>query len=473
MVNLFRKKSVDAFVEAGRKTALKRELGSWDLAMLGIGAIIGTGIFVLTGIGAKKAGPALILSFILAGLACLFAAFTYAEFASMVPVSGSVYTYSYATLGEFIAWIIGWDLILEYLLAVSAVSVGWSGYFQSLLKGIGIELPVALTAAPGAIVKTVTYMNVPAFCIVLLITFLLSIGVRESKWANNIMVALKIAVVLLVILVGAFYVKPDNWVPFSPKGWDGVFTAASIVFFAYLGFDAVSTAAEETRNPQKDLPRGILWSLGICTLLYIVVTAVVTGIAPYQELAKHDDRPVAFALELIGQNKVAGLVSLGAIVGMVTVMLVMLYGQTRIIYSMSRDGLLPPFFSRVHERFRTPFGTTWFFGLFAALLGAFVPLDELAQLVNLGTLSAFVLISVSVIVLRYTQPDLPRPFKCPWVPVIPILAILSCILLMSYLEKLTWIRFFIWLVVGVAIYFLYGYRNSNLNKGEQNVKQAG
>jgi basic amino acid/polyamine antiporter, APA family len=472
-VQLFRKKSIDASIQTSRQgTQLKRELKATDLAMLGIGAIIGTGIFVLTGVGSLTAGPALILSFVIAGLACLFAALAYAEFSSLVPVSGSVYTYSYATLGEFVAWIIGWDLVLEYLLAVSAVSSGWSGYFKSLLEGFGIHLPAALTNAPGGSVPG-AIVNLPALVIVLIITFLLSIGVKESKWVNNIMVAIKLIVVALFIIVGIFYVKPAHWSPFMPFGFSGVGLAAATVFFAYLGFDAVTTAAEETRDPQKDLPKGILWSLGICTFLYIIVTAILTGIVPYQNFASHQDAPVAFAMQFVHQNWLVGLISLGALVGMFTVMLVMLYGQIRIIFSMSRDGLLPPIFSHVHQRYRTPYVTTWSFGIFAALLGAFVPLDELAQLVNLGTLAAFVLISIAVMVLRYKQPDLPRKFKTPLMPLVPILAIIFCVFLMVQLHEATWIRFLIWLAVGLIIYFIYGYHSSNLNKRKSDEQKAG
>jgi basic amino acid/polyamine antiporter, APA family len=471
-VQLFRKKSIDASIQASRQgTTLKRELKATDLTLLGIGAIIGTGIFVLTGIGALTAGPALILSFVVAGLACMFAALAYAEFASLVPVSGSVYTYSYATLGEFIAWIIGWDLVLEYLLAVSAVSSGWSGYFKSLLEGLGVHLPVALTNAPGAANGAI--VNLPALVIVLIITFLLSVGVKESKWVNNVMVAIKLAVVALFIIVGIFYVKPTHWSPFMPFGFSGVGVAAATVFFAYLGFDAVSTAAEETRDPQKDLPKGILWSLGICTFLYIVVTAILTGIVPYQQFANHKDAPVAFAMEFVHQNWLVGLISLGALIGMFTVMLVMLYGQIRIIFSMSRDGMLPKVFSRVHQKYRTPYVTTWSFGIFAALLGAFVPLDDLAVLVNMGTLAAFVLISIAVIVLHYKQPDLPRKFKTPLMPVVPILAIVFCVYLLSQLPGLTWIRFLIWLAIGLFIYFVYGYHHSNLNKEDKTEQKAG
>jgi len=463
-MSLFRKKSIPDLIKSTQQgRTLRKELTAWDLTLLGIGAIIGTGIFVLTGEGAIHAGPGLIISFVIAGLACVFAALSYAEFASTVPVAGSVYTYSYATMGEFWAWIIGWDLILEYLLAVSAVSTGWSGYFQSLLEGVGIKLPVALSAAPGELDKTTTYFNLPAFLIVMLITFLLARGVRESKRVNNVMVIMKVAVVLAFILVGVWYVKPANWQPFAPFGWDGIFNVAALVFFAYLGFDAVSTAAEETRNPDRDLPRGILYSLGICTLLYVVVSGIMTGIVPYQQFKGHEDHPVALALQMAGQNWFAGFISLGAILGMTTVMLVMLYGQTRIIFAMSRDGLLPKWFSNVHEKYRTPYGATWILGTAAALIGALVPLTKIAQLVNMGTLAAFVMISIGVIVLRKTQPDLPRAFRCPAVPLIPILAILFCVFLMTRLTQLTWIAFTVWLAIGLTIYFTYSRRHSSLN----------
>ncbi|MFC7439666.1 amino acid permease [Laceyella putida] len=460
-MELFRKKSVDYALEMTRKgPQLRRELGAWDLTLLGIGAIIGTGIFVLTGIGSLTAGPALTLSFILSGLACLFAGLTYAEFASIVPVSGSAYTYSYVTLGEFFAWIIGWDLILEYLLAVSSVSVGWSGYFADLLMGFGIEIPKSLLTSPleGGV------MNLPAFVILLLITLLVSIGVKESKWVNNVIVVMKLVVVLLFILVGFFYIKPDNWTPFMPFGFDGVFQAAAVIFFAYLGFDAVTTAAEETRNPQKDLPKGILWSLGICTVLYVITTLVMTGLVEFKLFEDHKESPVAFAISVTGQDWLRGFVSVGATVGMLTVLLVMLYGQVRVGYSMSRDGLLPKVFSKVNATTRTPFVNTWICGLICAGLGGFVPLRELAELTNMGTLAAFVLVSVSVMVLRKTQPDLPRAFRTPWVPLVPILAILFCGFLMFKLPGTTWLRFLIWLVVGLLVYFVYGYRNSELNK---------
>ncbi|ADV95930.1 MULTISPECIES: branched-chain amino acid transporter BcaP [Bacillaceae] len=462
--SVFRKKSIQDLIAAtsGEKS-LKRELGAFDLTLLGIGAIIGTGIFVLTGTGAVTAGPGLTISFVVAALACLFAALSYAEFASSVPVSGSVYTFTYATLGELMAFIIGWDLILEYMLAVSAVSVGWSGYFQSFLSGLGIHLPVALTAAPGAVKGTFTLFNLPAFVIVMAITYLLYLGIKESKRVNNIMVILKILVVLLFIAVAAVYVKPHNWQPFMPMGFGGVFSAAALVFFAFIGFDAVSSAAEETKNPAKDLPKGIIFSLLVCTILYVTVSAIMTGVIPFAQFAGVD-HPVSLVLQSAGQNWVAGIIDIGAVLGMTTVMLVMLYGQTRVMFAMSRDGLVPGSLSKVHPKHKTPYVATWFFGTMSALLGSLVPLDELAKLVNIGTLSAFVLISVAVIVLRKKQPDLPRAFKCPGVPVIPGLAILFCLFLILNLGWVTIVRFLVWLLIGLVIYFLYSRKHSKLNQ---------
>ncbi len=430
--------------------------------MLGIGAIIGTGIFVLTGTGAVTAGPGLIISFVVAGLACLFAALAYAEFASTVPVSGSVYTFTYATMGELLAFIIGWDLILEYMLAASAVSAGWSGYFVSFLNGLGIHIPLEFTAAPGALKDQTTYFNLPAFLILMGITSLLYFGIKESKRMNNIMVIVKIAVILLFIFVAFKYVKPDNWTPFMPFGFSGVLGAAALVFFAFIGFDAVSSAAEETKNPARDLPRGIIFSLIICTLLYVIVSGIMTGIVPFMQF-EGISHPVSLVLQVAGQNWVAGIVDVGAILGMTTVMLVMLYGQTRIMFAMSRDGLVPKVLSKVHPKYKTPYINTLFFGTLSALMGGLIPLDELASLVNIGTLSAFILISVAVIVMRRTQPDLPRAFRCPGVPYIPILAIISCGALILNLHSQTFIRFLIWLVIGLAVYFLYSRKNSLLN----------
>lgn len=431
--------------------------------MLGIGAIIGTGIFVLTGTGAVTAGPGLVLSFVIAGLACLFAALAYAEFASTVPVSGSVYTFTYATMGELLAFIIGWDLILEYMLATSAVSAGWSGYFVSFLNGIGLHIPLEFTAAPGTLKDQTTYFNLPAFLILMGITFLLYFGIKESKRINNFMVIVKIIVILLFIIVAFKYVKPDNWTPFMPFGFSGVFGAAALVFFAFIGFDAVSSAAEETKNPARDLPRGIIFSLVICTFLYVIVSAIMTGIVPFMQF-EGISHPVSLVLQVAGQNWIAGIVDIGAILGMKTVMLVMLYGQTRIMFAMSRDGLVPKILSKVHSKYKTPYINTLFFGTLSALMGGLIPLDELASLVNIGTLSAFILISVAVIVMRKTQPDLPRAFRCPGVPYIPILAIVSCGVLILNLNGQTFIRFIIWLVIGMAVYFLYSRKNSLLNR---------
>jgi basic amino acid/polyamine antiporter, APA family len=465
-VSLFRRKQIADLLQSTQgKNALKRDLTAWDLTLLGIGAIIGTGIFVFTGTGAVIAGPALVISFIVAGLACAFAALAYAEFASIVPVSGSVYTYSYATMGELVAWIIGWDLVLEYLFAVSSVSVGWSGYFQPILAGMGIHLPVALTAAPGAKEGITTYFNLPAFLIVVVITFLLSRGIKESKRVNNVMVIVKLLVVLLFIGVGLFYVQPENWTPFAPFGSNGVFTAAAMIFFAYIGFDAVSAAAEETRNPQKDLPKGLLFSLAICTVLYVIVTMVMTGMVSYERFAGVSN-PISLALQIAGQNWVASFISLGAIMGLTTVLLVMLYGQTRVFFAMSRDGLLPKVFSEVHPKYKTPFRSTWAIGLVAAFLGGTIPIEKLAELVNIGTLFAFVLVSAGVLVLRKTQPDLKRGFRCPAVPVIPILAIVFCLFLMLKLQLITWIAFIIWLLIGLVVYFSYSRKRSLLNQNQ-------
>ncbi|WP_003540516.1 amino acid permease [Desulfotomaculum nigrificans] len=465
-MNFFRKKSLDELLNSSKKQSLNRVLGAFDLTLLGIGAVIGTGIFVLTGVAAAQhAGPALILSFVIAGLACVFAALCYAEFSSTVPIAGSVYSYSYFTLGEIIAWLIGWDLILEYGLAVSAVAVGWSGYFQNLLGGFGVKLPVALTGAigtaPGA------FFNFPAFAIIFVITWLLSRGIKESARVNNIMVGVKVTVVLIFIAVGVWYVKPANWTPFMPFGFSGVMTGAATIFFAYLGFDAVSTAAEEVKNPKRDLPIGIIASLSICTVLYITVSAILTGIVPYSKL--NVAAPVAFAMNFIGQNWFAGLISVGAICGITTVLLVMLYAQIRLFFAMSRDGLIPTVFSKVHPKLKTPYTSTWVTGLACATVASLVPLDTLAHLVNIGTLAAFMLVSISVLVLRKTHPDMKRSFRCPAVPWIPILSVLFCGYLMYSLPSITWKLFTVWLVIGFVVYFLYGRSHSLLAQEQKGV----
>jgi len=463
-LSLFRTKNLDQMVAQGRaEGGLKKVLGPVDLVLMGIGAIVGTGIFVLTGTGAVTAGPALTLSFVIAALACGFAALCYAEFASTVPVAGSIYTYSYATLGELVAWMIGWDLMLEYGLATSAVSVGWSGYFQSLIGGLGLHLPVALTAAPGAVPGVKTLINLPAFLIMMLLTAMLSWGVRESARINSIMVAIKVAVVLLYIEVGVRYVEPANWQPFMPFGMSGTMSAAALVFFAFIGFDAVTSAAEEVKRPERDLPIGIIGSLAVCTVLYVLVSAIMTGIVPFQKFAGID-HPVSLALQYANQNWVAGFVDLGAILGMTTVILVMTYGQTRVIFAMSRDGLLPERLSTLHPKFGTPFFATWVVGIFFGLIAAVVPLDVLAELINIGTLAAFCLVSIAVIVLRKRRPDLHRAFRCPGVPVVPALAVLFCVVLMTFLSRTTWIAFGIWLLIGLAVYFGYSRRNAVLHR---------
>ncbi|AEI79384.1 hypothetical protein CNE_2c03990 [Cupriavidus necator N-1] len=463
-MSLFRTKDIDAMLVDRRVCSLKKVLGPVDLVLMGIGAIIGTGIFVLTGTGALTAGPALTVSFVIAAMACGFAALCYAEFASAIPVSGSIYTYSYATLGEIIAWMIGWDLLLEYGLATSAVSVGWSGYFQSLAAGFGLHLPAALTAAPGAVPGVHTLFNLPAFLIMLITTWVVSCGVRESVRLNNLMVAIKISVVVLFIAVGVWHVKPANWQPFAPFGVSGIFNAAALVFFAFIGFDAVTSAAEEVRNPHRDLPVGIIGSLTVCTVLYVIVAAIMTGVVPFAKFAGID-HPVSLVLQYAGQNWVAGFVDLGAILGMTTVILVMTFGQTRVIFAMSRDGLLPAKLSSVHPVHATPFFATWTVGIVFAMIAAFVPLNVLAELINIGTLSAFTLISIAVLVLRRTRPELPRAFRCPGVPVVPLLSVGFCLFLMAHLQALTWIAFLIWLGIGLSIYFRYARRNAVLHGG--------
>ncbi|WP_114571488.1 amino acid permease [Exiguobacterium flavidum] len=462
-MSLLRKKDVSVMLDAGSHSKLARHLSGIDLVLLGIGAIIGTGIFVLTGTGALYAGPALPVSFIISAIVCALAALCYAEFSSMIPVSGSVYTYTYATLGELIAWIIGWDLLLEYGLAASAVATGWSGYFQSLLAGFGLELPKILTAAPGAVPGETTYFNLPAFAVLMVITLLLSRGIKETKRINNIMVLVKVAVVILFIVVGIWYVEPGNYQPFAPFGVSGILQASAIAFFAYLGFDAVTSAAEEVKDPGRNLPIGILGSLAIVTVLYVIVSAIMVGIVPFKQF-EGVDSPVSLALKVAGQDWVAGFVDLGAIVGMTTVILVMTYGLIRLLFAMSRDGLLPAVFSDVDEKTHTPVKATWILGTIAALLAGFVPLGTLAELINIGTLAAFALISVAIIILRKTQPDMKRVFKVPFVPVLPILSVLACFLLMTNLAGFTWIAFFIWTGIGLLIYFGYGRRRSNLHQ---------
>ncbi|MFJ5794615.1 amino acid permease [Bacillus atrophaeus] len=460
MGSLFRKKPLDTLLAQSQTKSLSRSLSAFDLVLLGIGCVIGTGIFVITGtVAATGAGPALILSFILAGLACALAAFCYAEFSSSIPVSGSVYTYSYATLGELLAFLIGWDLMLEYVIALAAVATGWSSYFQSLLAGFHLHIPAALTGAPGSSPGAV--FNLPAAVIILIITAIVGRGVKESTRFNNVIVLMKIAIILLFIIVGIGYVKPDNWSPFMPFGINGVIASAATVFFAYLGFDAVSNASEEVKNPQKNMPIGIIGALAICTILYIAVSLVLTGMIPYTQLNVGD--PVSFALKFVGQDQLAGIISVGAIVGITTVMLALLYAQVRLTFAMSRDGLLPALFAKVHPTFKTPFQNTWLTGIVAAGIAGFINLGTLAHLVNMGTLAAFTVISIAVIVLRKKHPDVTASFRVPFVPVVPIISAGLCLYLASSLPGVTWLSFVIWIAVGAVVYFLYSKKHSQLN----------
>ncbi len=474
---LFIKKSIPELIEQAedRGQGLRRVLGPWNLVSLGIGAIIGAGIFVLTGqAAAQYAGPAIVLSFILSGIGCALAGLCYAEMASMIPVAGSAYTYAYATLGQFFAWIIGWDLILEYLFGASTVAVGWSGYVVSFLKDFGIVLPSEWTQSPFTFdPKTHTWattgaiLNLPAVFIIALMTTLLVIGIRESATMNNLVVMVKIFVLLLFIGAGIFFINPDNWEPFIPPnegkfgiyGWSGILRGAGVIFFAYIGFDAVSTAAQEARNPQRDMPIGILGSLGISTLLYVVVALVLTGIVSYKMLNVPD--PIAVAVDAVGPELfwLRPLIKIGAIAGLSSVILVMLLGQPRIFYSMARDGLLPKYFAAVHARFRTPHITTIVTGIIAAIFAGLFPIGILGELVSIGTLLAFTIVCLGVIVLRYTRPDIPRPFKTPLFPWVPILGAGISLLQMLSLPWDTWLRLLLWMALGLIIYFTYGRRH--------------
>jgi APA family basic amino acid/polyamine antiporter len=447
---------------------LKRCLSAWDLTFLGIGAIIGTGIFVLTGIAAAtQAGPAVVLSFIIAGFACAFAALSYAELSAAIGGCGSAYGYSYAAFGELCAFIIGWDLLLEYGLAVATVANGWSGYFNNALTAMGMPLPEWLTKAP----KAGGLINLPAAAIILLLMGLLIAGVKHSAKANNAMVIVKLITIAVFIGVAAFNVHPENWRPFMPFGWfetladgktTGVLAGASLVFFAYVGFDAVSTATEEAKDPQRDLPFGLMASLAFCTVIYIVVSGLLTGVVNYTQL--NVSSPVAHALTLLGFNGASALISTGVIAGLTTVMLVLYYGLTRIIFAMARDGLLSPFFCKLDPKTQTPVRVIVLCGLIMSAVAGFVPLGELAELVNIGTLAAFVLVCLGVIVLRIKQPDLPRPFRMPFSPLFPALGMVSCGALMAFLPMITWLRFGVWLAIGLMVYFTYSIRNSELAK---------
>ena len=475
-MNLLRRKSVTQLqADALTDQRLKRALGATNLTALGIGAIIGTGIFVLTGtVAAQNAGPAVILSFVLAGVASIFAALCYSEFASLVPMAGSAYTYGYATLGELFAWIIGWDLILEYALGAVTVSIGWSGYVVSFLRDIGVNIPPALSAARGTLItladgtQVTAIFNLPAVIIIAIITLLLVIGISESARVNNVIVFVKVAVVLLFIFGAVHAINPANWHPFIPPstgvrghfGWSGVTQGAGIVFFAYIGFDAVSTAAQEAKNPQRDMPIGIIGSLLICTVLYIAVSAVATGIVPYLQLDVPD--PIAVAADHAGLGWMSVAIKLGAIAGLSSVILVMLLGQSRIFWTMADDGLLPKFVSRVHPKFRTPWITTILTGIVVAFFAALFTVREAGSLVSIGTLLAFVIVSIGVLVLRIREPHLPRTFKTPAVWVVAPLGALSALYLMIALPWRTWERLIIWFVIGIVIYFFYGVRRSKL-----------
>lgn len=488
--SLFRTKSIESILadpESGG--SLRRVLGPVHLVLLGIGAVVGAGIFALVGTAAAGdaarpgAGPALVVSFLLTGLACALAGLCYAEFASLVPISGSAYTYAYATLGELVAWIIGWDLILEYAVGNIAVAVSWSGYFCELLRGLGVEFPrwlatdlrtawqtpEILQAAPRVLGAPIV-LNLPAVFIVAAITAVLVIGIRESAWFNAAMVVVKLVVLALFVAVGAAYVRPENWSPFMPNGWAGIQAGAAVVFFAYIGFDAVSTAAEECRNPRRDLPIGILGSLAACTVIYVAVAAVLTGMVPWNRL--NTAEPLSVAMRVVDQPWVAGIVAFGSVVAHTAVLLVFQLGQPRILFSMSRDGLLPAALARVHPRFRTPHVATLLTGLFVMVGAGLASLDEMADLCNIGTLSAFVIVCLGVLVLRRRDPSRWRPFRTPWVPLVPILGVVACVGLMLGLPAAAWLRFALWLTMGIALYAVYGRRRSRFGRAQDHLGPA-
>jgi APA family basic amino acid/polyamine antiporter len=463
----FARKSHDALVRdatADPEHGLKRAVGVLDLTALGIGAVIGTGIFVIIGEAIGDAGPSIIISFALAGVTCLFSAFSYAELASSIPVSGSAYTYGYATLGELVAWIIGWDLILEYGVAVAAVAVGWGGYLKSLLDSLfGITIPESIAGPPG----DGGTANLPAVFLVLAVSALLIYGVRESARTNTVMVIVKVAILIFFIVVGVGSINGDNFSPWAPHGFNGTVDAAALIFFAYIGFDAISTSGEEAENPSRDLPFAIIGALLICTLLYILVAVVTVGLAPADKLAG-SDAPLADALKLgagVG-DWAADILSVGALIAITSVTLTVLYGQTRIMFAMSRDGLVPRWVGKLSPR-QTPALITATFGVLVAIIAAFVPLSEIAKLVNIGTLFAFLIVNIGVIVLRRTAPDMERSFRVPLVPWFPLIGSALCIYLMTKLEGVTWLRFFVWLLLGLVIYFVYGRSHSRLQRGEE------
>ncbi|MBL8076125.1 MAG: amino acid permease [Nitrospira sp.] len=467
----FRTKPIDQILADAERPEhrLKKTLTAWDLTALGIGAIIGTGIFVLVGTAIvgdahrPGAGPGIVLSFVLSGVTCALAALCYAEFSAMIPVAGSAYTFSYATLGEFLAWLTGWNLILEYGVACVAVAIGWSGYFNKLLKLAGLELPYWATNPPQwAGGPEGSIANFPAAIIVLLVTTILVIGIKESARAAGMIVLLKLVVILFFIAVGVPAVNRENWTPFMPNGFEGVRAAAAIIFFAYIGFDAVSTAAEEAKNPQRDVPFGILGSLSVCTVLYISVAAVLTGLVPVGQIDIH--APVAEALTLVGFKWGAAIVAIGAVAGITSVLVVMMLGQIRVFFAMSRDQLLSPSLSMVHGRFGTPHRATLLTGVAVAILSAFFQIGDAADMTNIGTFFAFVLVSFGVMLLRYTKPHQPRPFRLPFMPLVPLLSIGACLYLMAGLPWATWIRFGVWTAVGILVYIGYGMKHSRLSR---------
>ncbi|SFR07736.1 amino acid permease [Desulfoscipio geothermicus] len=465
-MSVWRKKPVEQVLADKKKNkrGLVPTLGVADLTALGVGAVIGTGIFVLTGVAAANyAGPGVVFSFILSGIAATLAAMVYAELGAAIPSAGSAYTFSYVSLGEIIAWLVGWNLILEYLVAAGAVSIGWSSYMGDLLQSVGITLPAAFTSSPfdGGIV------NLPAALIVLVITGLIITGTQHSTTANKIIVVAKLAAIALFIALGVQHINPANWRPVLPYGISGVFHGAAIVFFAYIGFDAVATASEEVKNPQRDLPRGIIWTLVISTLLYIVVAGILTGMVKYTNL--NTASPVATALLRAGIPWASALVSVGALAGLTSVLLVAMYGQSRIFFAMARDDLLPPIFDWLHPRLRTPVWDSIIIGVLVALIGAFLPIGLVAELANIGTLTAFIAVSTGAIILRRTNPDLRRPFRLPWMPAIPVLTIISAGYLAINLPPLTWVRFIAWVAIGLVVYWLYGYRKSKLARESQEV----
>jgi APA family basic amino acid/polyamine antiporter len=507
MSTWFRRKNLDQLIRDADEPSrrLKRTLGPWQLTSLGIGAIIGAGIFSMVGSAAAGganhlgAGPGLVLSFVLVAIACGFAALCYAEFAAMVPVAGSAYTYSYSTLGEVIAWIIGWDLILEYAVGNVAVAISWSAYFQELLRGFGLEFPAwlgtdyrtaaqaarqvaeaaaanvdlatlgdsalraasALDAAPYLLGMPIVF-NLPAFLSVALVTWVLVIGISESAWLNTAMVGLKLLIIAFFLLVGVVYVRPEHWTPFAPNGLTGIWQGASLIFFAYIGFDAISTAAEETRNPQRDMPIGMIASLVVCTVIYIAVALVLTGLTPWNQLGTAE--PLAAAFSQRGMDWAAGIISLGAVFATTSVLVVFQLGQPRILFAMARDGLLPSWAAKVHPKYRTPHVTTILTGVFVAVFAGVANINEVAELTNIGTLFAFVLVAIGIIVLRRLDPGRRRPFRTPLVPLVPLLAVGSCLFLMIGLPFTTWIRFVLWLGLGFVIYLVYGSRYSRLRQ---------